>query len=122
MTLSVTQLNVGWFTAAAGLWRRGEPMDTMTRFPIPAYLIETDDERILVDAGLHPHAVSDAASHYDGAPSLAAQLWMSHQIFSPPSSGTSAAPVGEITPFTQKNQSYGCPSRSLSSRPSIDLT
>src|ERR1700742_5059527 len=40
-----------------------------------------------------------------GEPSLADQSWMSHQTFSPPSTGTSAAPVGEITPFTQKNQS-----------------
>jgi N-acyl homoserine lactone hydrolase len=72
MAISVTQLNVGWFTAAAGIWRRGEPMDQATRFPIPAYLIETDDERILVDTGLHPRAASDSASHYDGAPSISA--------------------------------------------------
>jgi N-acyl homoserine lactone hydrolase len=72
MAIAVTQLNVGWFTAAAGIWRRGEPMDEMTRFPIPAYLIETDDERVLVDTGLHPGAVSHSASHYDGAPSIGA--------------------------------------------------
>lgn len=72
MPLELTQLNVGWFTAAAGIWRRGEPMDRTTRFPIPAYLIETDDQRILVDTGLHPDAVSDSACHYDNAPSIAA--------------------------------------------------
>jgi glyoxylase-like metal-dependent hydrolase (beta-lactamase superfamily II) len=81
MTLSVTQLNVGWFTAAAGIWRRGEPMDRMTRFPIPAYLIETGDERILVDTGLHPRAASDAASHYDRAPSISAfKLEQEHSV------------------------------------------
>jgi N-acyl homoserine lactone hydrolase len=72
MAISVTQLNVGWFTAAAGIWRRGEPMDQTTRFPIPAYLIETEHERILVDTGLHPGAASDSASHYERAPSLQA--------------------------------------------------
>jgi N-acyl homoserine lactone hydrolase len=72
LAISITQLNVGWFTAASGIWRRGEPMDQSTRFPIPAYLIETDEQRILVDTGLHPGAASDAASHYDGAPSVSA--------------------------------------------------
>lgn len=37
------------------------------RFPIPAYVIETAEERILVDTGLHPAAVEDPARHY-GAP------------------------------------------------------
>jgi glyoxylase-like metal-dependent hydrolase (beta-lactamase superfamily II) len=68
--IGVTQLNVGWFTAASGIWRRGDPMDTLTRFPIPAFVIDTDRERILVDAGLHPGAVADSFSHYDGAPSM----------------------------------------------------
>ena len=36
----------------------------MIRFPIPAYLIETETERILVDAGLHPAAIADPASFY----------------------------------------------------------
>ena len=35
----------------------------------------------------------------DGTFSLADQSWMSHQIFSPPSSETSAAPIGDSTPF-----------------------
>lgn len=47
-------LNVGWFTAPAGLLRAGEDMDEPMRYPVPAYLIETDTERILVDTGLHP--------------------------------------------------------------------
>lgn len=59
-------LNAGWLTSAAGLWRRGEDMDRRIRFPIPAYLIETDEERVLVDTGLHPGAVADAHRHYGG--------------------------------------------------------
>jgi len=58
-------LNVGWITAAAGIWRRNDPLDEQIRFPIPAYVIETDDERILVDTGLHPAAVKDSERHYD---------------------------------------------------------
>lgn len=57
----------GWFTAPAGIWRRGDPLDEKVRFPIPIYVIETETERILVDTGLHPGAVEDAPAHY-GAP------------------------------------------------------
>jgi N-acyl homoserine lactone hydrolase len=57
-------LNVGWLTAAAGLWRRDDPLDRRSRIPIPAYVIETAEERILVDTGLHPAAVDDPARHY----------------------------------------------------------
>ncbi len=48
--------NVGWFTAPAGLLRAGDDMDEPMRYPVPAYLIETDTERILVDTGLHPES------------------------------------------------------------------
>ncbi len=65
--MKVELLNGGWFTAAAGIWRQGDPLDKTVRFPIPVYVIETGDERILVDTGLHPGAVADAPSHY-GAP------------------------------------------------------
>lgn len=62
-------LNVGWMTAAAGLWRQGEEEpERPARVPVPAYLIETETERILVDTGLHPEAVTDPASRY-GEPS-----------------------------------------------------
>lgn len=57
-------LNVGWFTAAAGIWRRDDDMDQQFRFPIPAYVIETEQERILVDTGLHPAAAENPARHY----------------------------------------------------------
>jgi glyoxylase-like metal-dependent hydrolase (beta-lactamase superfamily II) len=67
----VTMLDGGHFTSAAGIWRRGEEMERMVRFPVPVYLVEVGEERILVDTGLHPGAAADAASHYDGADSIA---------------------------------------------------
>ena len=63
--MKVEMLNGGWFTSAAGLWRRDDDLDRQARFPVPAYLIETASERILVDTGLHPGAVADPARHYD---------------------------------------------------------
>ena len=62
--MRVELLNVGWFTAPVGIWRRDDDLDRVVRFPIPAYLIETGAERILVDTGLHPVAVADPASRY----------------------------------------------------------
>jgi len=50
----IEMFNVGWFTVAAGLVRAGEDMEEPVRFPVPAYLIETETQRILVDTGLHP--------------------------------------------------------------------
>jgi len=58
-------LNVDWLTSAKGIWRRDEPLDEMIRFPIPAYLIEIGDERILIDTGLHPGAAQDPQKHYE---------------------------------------------------------
>jgi len=60
----VELLIVGWFTAPVGIWRRGDDMDRQVRFPVPAYVIETGDERILVDTGLHPDAVADPERRY----------------------------------------------------------
>ncbi|MDT4997306.1 MAG: N-acyl homoserine lactone hydrolase [Pseudonocardiales bacterium] len=57
-------LNVGWFTAPAGVCRRDDDLARHVRFPIPAYVVETGEERILVDTGPHPAAVDDAARHY----------------------------------------------------------
>jgi glyoxylase-like metal-dependent hydrolase (beta-lactamase superfamily II) len=68
--MRVTMLDGGGFTSAAGIWRRGEDMERQVRFPIPAYLIEVGEERILVDTGLHPDAAADAARHYEGAESI----------------------------------------------------
>lgn len=63
--MKVERLNVGWFTAPAGIFRAGEDMDRSIRFPIPAYLVETDTERVLIDAGLNPAAVDDPAAYYE---------------------------------------------------------
>jgi glyoxylase-like metal-dependent hydrolase (beta-lactamase superfamily II) len=65
--VNVELLNVGWITSAAGIWRRDDDMDRQIRFPVPAYLIETADERILVDTGLHPAATKDPVAHYGSA-------------------------------------------------------
>ncbi len=56
--------NVGWLSSSAAVWRRGEDPERWIRFPIPAYLIETEQERILIDTGLHPGAAADTVSHY----------------------------------------------------------
>lgn len=68
--MKVTMLDGGSFTSAAGIWRRGEDLGRQMRFPIPVYLIEAGEERILVDTGLHPGAAADAAARYDGAESI----------------------------------------------------
>lgn len=62
--MKVEMLNVGWLTGAAGIWRRDDDLDRQIRFPIPAYVLETADERILIDTGLHPSAAANAAGHY----------------------------------------------------------
>lgn len=69
--VKVEMLNAGWFTSAAGIWRRDDDMDKQVRFPVPAYVIETAEERILVDTGLHPAAVEDAPRHYGRPDALA---------------------------------------------------
>jgi glyoxylase-like metal-dependent hydrolase (beta-lactamase superfamily II) len=69
--MKVERLNVGWFTTPAGVWRQGDAMDVRVRYPVPAYLIETGSERILVDTGLHPDAAEDVAAYYGGSDRLA---------------------------------------------------
>lgn len=68
--MEITQLDGGWIASPAGIWRRDDPLDRQLRFPIPAYLIDTGEERILVDAGLHPDAVRDRAGRYGSADAL----------------------------------------------------
>jgi glyoxylase-like metal-dependent hydrolase (beta-lactamase superfamily II) len=70
MLMKVERLDGGWMTASAALWRQGEDPETKMRFPVPAYVVETEDERVLVDTGLHPGACEDAAVHYGGAPTM----------------------------------------------------
>lgn len=66
----MTMLDGGAFTSPAGLWRAGESMELQMRFPVPVYLVEVGEERILVDTGLNPDAAADAATHYEGADSI----------------------------------------------------
>jgi N-acyl homoserine lactone hydrolase len=58
-------LNLGWISSPAAIWRQGESPEAQIRFPIPAYLIETDTERILIDTGLNPAAIADPAAFYE---------------------------------------------------------
>jgi N-acyl homoserine lactone hydrolase len=63
--LKIEMLNLGWMTAPAGLWRQGdEEPERPLRLPVPAYLVETDSERILIDTGLHPGAAADPEARY----------------------------------------------------------
>jgi N-acyl homoserine lactone hydrolase len=59
------RLIVGWFTAPAGIFRAGDELDRTIRYPVPAYVLETGSERILVDTGLNPAAIADPAGHYE---------------------------------------------------------
>jgi N-acyl homoserine lactone hydrolase len=68
--MDVTLLDAGWLTAPAGLFRRDDALDRQIRFPVPAYVIETATERILVDTGLHPLAVADPERRYGRADAL----------------------------------------------------
>jgi len=65
--MEVTLLNAGWINSVAGVWRRDDDLERPIRFPIPAYVIEAGDERILVDTGLHPDAVTDPVRRYGSA-------------------------------------------------------
>ncbi len=62
--MKIEMLNVGWFTAPAGLMRRGDDLDRTARFPVPAYVVETETERILIDTGLNPAMIADPATYY----------------------------------------------------------
>jgi N-acyl homoserine lactone hydrolase len=63
--VKVQRLIVGWFTAPGGIFRSGEEMGRTVRYPVPAYVIETDSERVLIDTGLNPAAIADPAANYD---------------------------------------------------------
>ncbi len=63
--MKVELFNVGWISSSAAVWRQGEDPAERIRFPVPAYLIETADERILIDTGLNPAAAADPAGFYD---------------------------------------------------------
>jgi N-acyl homoserine lactone hydrolase len=63
--MKIEMFNVGWLTAPASLIRAGADADESIRFPVPAYLIETATERVLIDTGLHPGAVADPNGFYE---------------------------------------------------------
>lgn len=63
--MKVERLIVGWFTAPAGIFRAGDDLDRTIRYPVPAYVVETETERILIDTGLNPAAIADPASYYE---------------------------------------------------------
>lgn len=63
--MKVERLIVGWFTAPAGIFRAGDDLDRKVRYPVPAYVVETDTERILIDTGLNPAAIADPAGYYE---------------------------------------------------------
>jgi N-acyl homoserine lactone hydrolase len=62
--VKVELLHTGWLTTTAGLIRSGAGDDPL-RFPVPAFLVETATERILVDTGLHSGAVADPQGFYE---------------------------------------------------------
>jgi glyoxylase-like metal-dependent hydrolase (beta-lactamase superfamily II) len=62
--VKVELLNAGWISSSAAVWRQGEDPERRIRFPVPVFLIETAQERILIDTGLHPSAVADPGGYY----------------------------------------------------------
>ena len=62
--MKIEMFNVGWISSSAAVWREGEDPEERIRFPVPAYLVETDSERILIDTGLSPAAVEDPEGYY----------------------------------------------------------
>lgn len=62
--MRVERLITGWITSPAGIWRQGDSMDDPLRFPVPAYVVETESARVLIDTGLHPAAVADVRGYY----------------------------------------------------------
>jgi N-acyl homoserine lactone hydrolase len=64
--MRVQMFDVGWMTTSAGIWRKDEEKpERPARLPVPAYLVETERARLLIDAGLHPKAVADKDAHYE---------------------------------------------------------
>jgi N-acyl homoserine lactone hydrolase len=63
--MKVKRLIAGSFTAPAGIFRKDDDLDRTVRYPVPVYVIDTGEERILVDTGLNPAAVADPAAYYE---------------------------------------------------------
>ena len=60
-------LIVGWVSSPAVVWRQGEDPERQIRFPVPAYLIETEDERILIDTGFTQRGCATRRASTGGA-------------------------------------------------------
>ena len=63
--MNIEMLNVGWLSAPAAVMREGDDPQLTVRLPVPAYLLETADERILIDTGLNPAAIADPGAYYE---------------------------------------------------------
>ncbi len=68
--MKVEALDAGWVSGSAAIWRQGSDPEERIRFPVPAYVVETETERILIDTGLHPGACADGPAHYGGSPTM----------------------------------------------------
>jgi glyoxylase-like metal-dependent hydrolase (beta-lactamase superfamily II) len=62
--VKIEMFNVGWISAPAAVWRLGEDPGRQMRLPVPAYLIEIGNERILIDTGLNLAGVGDPKVFY----------------------------------------------------------
>lgn len=62
--MKIEMLNGGWMTASVAIWRKDDDPEKRVRVPVPAYVVETESERILIDTGLHPGACADTAAFY----------------------------------------------------------
>ena len=73
--------NVGWISSSAAIWRQGEDPDRQIRFPVPCYVIDAGDERILIDTGLNPAGIGGPGGFY-GRPEAFSQfkLELEHDI------------------------------------------
>lgn len=63
--MKIEMFNVGWISSSAAVWRQGEDPERRIRFPVPAYVVETGDERILIDTGLNPAGVEDPEGYFN---------------------------------------------------------
>src|SRR5258708_7791720 len=78
--MKVELMIVGWNSAPAAVYPRGGDRGARIGFPTPAYLIETETERILVDSGLHPASIGDPGAFYGRPEAGLFELEQEHAI------------------------------------------
>jgi glyoxylase-like metal-dependent hydrolase (beta-lactamase superfamily II) len=78
--MKVEMFNAGWISSSAAVWRQGEDPQRRIRFPVPVFLIETGDERILIDTGLHPAAINDPGGWYESPQAALFELELERDI------------------------------------------